>query len=180
MPHCSPGRLDNQRIKNLDVDGRTLECWEAFIHIGVLYTAKGRIEDVNSVLMHHYNVDGSDAKSSVTKMSNRLRKAGDKNAYWLFTRYEEHKQFWMDKGQDIILEYDPEAHGTRPGIHIRNLEVPIDLRTLLDLKHSHITLNPANSGPLLEEFKQIQNPGRVQSSSQGQRTDSRIQHDYLQ
>ena len=155
MPLCSLGRLDNQRIRSLDVHGRRLECWEAFVHIGVLHTVKGEIKDANGVLMLHYNVDGSDAQTSVTMMSKRLLNAKDKNAEWLFTRYEKHKQFWMDKGQDIILEYDPKAHGREP---VRNLEVPNDLRTLLDLKHTHITLNSRDAGPLIEIFKQPQNP----------------------
>ena len=163
MPHCSRGRLDERRIEKLNVCERKLECWEAFIHFGVLYRSaeKGRItettiQNATSILTHHYNVSGGNANRSVTKMSKRLRNADDKLSKWLFTSFEKHKQFWMDKGQDIILEYGPEAQGPKAGSHIRNLEVPIDLRTLLDLEHSHITMNPADSGPLIDMFEQFQ------------------------
>ena len=125
--------------------------------------------------MHHYNFSRDDAEESIGKMSRRLRKAGDVNAKWLFDTYKKHEQFWMDKGQDIILEYDPEAHGTRPRIPIRNLEVPIELRTLLDLKHSHITLNSEDAGRLIEIFEQDPNSEKEQPSSKGQRTDARPQ-----
>ena len=169
-------------MENLDVHDRKLECWEAFVHIGVLSTsaAIGRMWDATNVLIRHYNLVGTDAHVSVDRMSKRLQKAEDDNAQWLFTTYKKHERFWMDKGQDIILEYDPEAHGPEPGSHIRNLEVPSDLRTLLDLEQSHITLNPEDAGPLIEIFKQYTNPRRVQTSSQGQRTDSRLELEYLE